>query len=189
MNKVAKDVLEELYVNQGKPMHEIAKELGIAVGSVYNYMKEYGIKSRTHKECFDELKENGWRYPQSARERISKAHKGKKVSSETRRKMSDAFKEGGVGHKKTRSDGYVAIYFPDHPKTSKDGYIMGHILVMEALLGRHLKDDEVVHHINGTRDDNRKENLKLMTFKEHAKYHMEQRWKNKKERWNDLSIR
>ena len=187
MNKVPKEVLYELYVIRGKPMHEIAKELDIAVGSVYNYMKQYGIDSRTAKESFKLLKDNGWEYPKSAKEKISNAHKGKIVSEETRRKMSYADKVGGIGHKKKREDGYIAIYFPDHPESSKDGYIMEHILVMEALIGRHLKDNEVVHHKNGIRDDNRKENLKLMDFREHARYHMKQRHDEK--RRNDLSTK
>ena len=101
--------------------------------------------------------------------------------------MSYAGKIGGVGHKKKREDGYIAIYFPDHPKSSKDGYIMEHILVMEAIIGSHLEDNEVVHHKNGIRDDNRKENLKLMDFREHARYHMKQRHDEK--RRNDLSIK
>lgn len=64
---------------------------------------------------------------------------------------------------------------------------MEHDLVMECIIGRHLKDDEVVHHINGVRNDNRKENLKLMTFSEHARHHMLERCRNK--RRNDLSIK
>lgn len=70
--------------------------------------------------------------------------------------------------------------FPDHPKSNKDGYIMEHDLVMECIIGRHLKDDEVVHHKNKIRNDNRKENLELMTFKEHAALHMKERNELKK---------
>ena len=96
MNKVSKEILYELYAIRGKPMHEIAKELDIAVGSVYNYMKQYGIDSRTAKESFKLLKDNGWEYPKSAKEKISKAHKGKIVSEETRRKMSEEQKTNGA---------------------------------------------------------------------------------------------
>ena len=106
---------------------------------------------------------------------------------ETRHKMSESKKVGGIGYKKLRSDGYVSIYFPDHPKATKDGYIMERDLVMECAIGRCLKDDGVVHHINGIRNDNRKENLKLMTFSEHARYHMLERHRNR--RRNDLSIK
>lgn len=94
-------------------------------------------------------------------------------------------KQGGIGHKKKRSDGYVFIYFPDHPMSTKDGYVMEHDLVMEALIGRHLKGNECVHHINEIRDDNRKENLMLMTKSEHMSLHSKKRWEKRR---NDLSI-
>lgn len=60
---------------------------------------------------------------------------------------------------------------------------MEHDLVMECLIGRHLKDDEVVHHINEIKDDNRKCNLQLMTASEHMSYHAKKRHV---ERRNDL---
>ena len=79
MNKVDKTILYELYVIRGEPMHEIAKQLDIAVGSVYNYIHKYGIEPRTRKESITLLKNKGWEYPTEAKEKISKAKKGKNI--------------------------------------------------------------------------------------------------------------
>lgn len=43
--------------------------------------------------------------------------------------------------------------------------------VMEAELGRPLRSDEIVHHINGDSSDDRIENLMLVTRSEHMKMH------------------
>lgn len=65
------------------------------------------------------------------------------------------------GGQYVRADGYVNIYQKDHPAADGMGYVREHRFVMEQILGRYLKDDENVHHKNGKRDDNRRENLEL----------------------------
>ena len=46
-----------------------------------------------------------------------------------------------------------------------------HRIIMERHIGRKLESDEVVHHINGRKKDNRLKNLKLMSLVDHVKLH------------------
>lgn len=50
-------------------------------------------------------------------------------------------------------------------------FIDEHRKIMEEHIGRKLKPNEIVHHINGNKNDNRIENLQLMTLSEHTKLH------------------
>jgi hypothetical protein len=57
--------------------------------------------------------------------------------------------------------GYIYRFVPDHPHANKDGCVMEHRLVMEAMLGRYLAPEEVVHHLSGDRAANDPSNLRL----------------------------
>ncbi len=65
------------------------------------------------------------------------------------------------GGRRSHHSGYVQLLVGnDHPM-AKRGYVLAHRLVMSEAIGRPLRSDEQVHHINGDRGDNRLENLQL----------------------------
>jgi len=67
--------------------------------------------------------------------------------------------------------GYRYLYMPNHPYCSHHNYVAEHRFIMETQIGRYLINDEIVHHINEDKLDNKIENLQLMTISEHLKYH------------------
>lgn len=167
-----KEYLEYLYYTRYMTYADIAKECNVTPASVCNWFKKYGIIPRKNG-----IQIHPHYYTDEERNRTRSIHKGKIVSEETRRKISNARKLHKSGHEKKRSDGYIGVYYPDHPDANKDGYVMKHRLIMEQKIGRRLKNNEVVHHKNHNRSDNRIDNLELMTASEHMSMHMKERYK------------
>ena len=89
-------------------------------------------------------------YPNAAQRYCSQSC----AASRQGRGYKSPYWKGGVAIR--QGNGYVRIYL--EPKR----YAQEHRLVMEKHLGRKLKPTEAIHHINGKKDDNRVENLKLV---------------------------
>ena len=105
-------------------------------------------------------------------------YKDKEAFSEVRSKASSGANSGNFKNYRRRTPkGYIVRYIPDHPMASAAGLVMEHRLVVEEHLGYYLPQGFDVHHINGVKDDNRIENLAVMTHKAHTLYHNTNRGK------------
>ena len=159
----------------------LAEKYGVSTGKMYYMLRDAGCVF-SHKRRKEPSPEE-W-------EHRSRAQKGKIVSEAQRKMISERNScnfngLNGYGHTKDQSSGYVLAYVPKHPKAHSDGYVMLHTVLMERNIGRYLEPNEVVHHINHNRKDNRIENMKLMDKKEHMRLHMTERHEKRR---NDLSI-
>lgn len=66
---------------------------------------------------------------------------------------------------------YLYAIVPGHPNANKYGYVLEHRVVAENKIGRLLKKNEVVHHVDENKKNNAPENLEVMTKTEHASLH------------------
>ena len=72
----------------------------------------------------------------------------------------------------TKMGEYLCEFVPDHPRATKEGYVRTHILVAEKKLGRYLKLDECVHHIDKDKYNNHPDNLMVFkTIADHSAFH------------------
>ena len=113
----------------------------------------------------------GKKFSKKYREKLSKAHLGIPASEHQKEiarknwtgKNNPRWKP--IGSKRKNHD-YILVKIAEHEWGKEEWIIAG------KKIGRKLYRDEVVHHINGIKYDNRPDNLEVMTGKEHRILHL-----------------
>lgn len=151
----------ELYA-AGMSIPEVAEEVGVPVSTVYYRLKRMGVlRSRA----------DGVRNA-SARGRLKSREAGGIVSPQGReniRKARLAWGEKNASGVSLKPSGYLEITRGPNKGRSV------HVVEMEKRLGRRLKDDECVHHIDGNKTNNDANNLALVTKSGHSRLHRRER--------------
>jgi len=161
VNKVVTDAADsellDLYL-EGNSIPTVLRKLSVPLSTVRNRLKKYGVlRSRT--------------------DAVRMAIKGKPSPLRgTTRVFTDDWKQNiskgrsawadknakGFSQKKS---GYVEITRGPNKGRSQ------HVVSMEDRIGRRLKADECVHHIDGDRSNNDDNNLALLTKSGHSRLH------------------
>jgi len=122
------------------------------------------ISSKIKYKCI-ECKEDFFRFPSYKRNHGKPkycSHKCKSKSTLWREKYTGKNNSNYKGYK-TTVRGYIMIRDINSKYSNGESkYIFEHRIVAEKMIGRKLDKEEVVHHLNGIRTDNRPENLKIM---------------------------
>ncbi|MCK4384652.1 MAG: HNH endonuclease [candidate division Zixibacteria bacterium] len=146
MNYKNKSWLEKKYWEEGLSQSEIGKLCNVSRKGIWKWMKKFNIKARKN-------------YSEEIKQKQREVKIGEKNPNWN----------GGI---LINSNGYVLISMPDHPYSSCRGYIPRSRLIMEQHLGRYLEPEEVVHHENEIRHDDRIENFRLFENKgKHTSFH------------------
>lgn len=129
-----------------------------------------GIFTKSHKRKVSASLKKWYADPENKKKMFDRRNRPEVIEKQ-RRSIIETLKDPEVRKKYSRpreknnfwkggryiANGYVMVHI------GKKKYIQEHRLVMETKLKRKLLTGEVVHHINGNRQDNREENLVVMS--------------------------
>lgn len=144
--KTLGEFLHQLYWEEGCSQREICNRLNIATSYMSRLFKRYNIPKRPTGH---------WNI-----------NSGKVIG--TAKIENDVHNITG----RWKKNGYVMLVIKTHPHSCEThGVIFEHRVVVEESLGRYLTEDEIIHHKNEIKDDNRLENLEVTNRAKHTIYH------------------
>lgn len=172
MASVNKVILEDLYLRQRLSTTDIAKVIGVSASKARSLLIINEIPLRSRAEGI-----------RAASHKLGAGLRGKT------RVFSDQWKENirlgklrqgelyakGVSKK---PDGYLEITRGQHKGRGL------HVVIAEQRLGRRIRPNEVVHHIDENKQNNNISNLQVMTRAEHARIHALNNLKNRQRKQN-----
>ena len=134
--------------NNGMTLKQLSKKYNIDDSNICRFFKTRGIKLRSHSEA-DKLAYK------TGRKKVLKGDK------------NPSWNGGQTEH----TEGYVLIKMPEHHRANNRGYVKRADIIAEQMLGRLLYDNEIVHHKNRNKKDDRPCNLEVMILNNHSKMH------------------
>lgn len=149
-----------LYI-KGQSIPQIAKQLRATKSTVRLRLHEAGISMRSATEGMTMAKREG----RGISPMLGKFER----TPEIRAKQSQSMRNRPAAGVSLKPSGYLEL------TRGHEKHRSVHRVVMERHLGRRLHRDEVVHHVDHDRANNRIENLQVMTRAEHARHHIVER--------------
>lgn len=190
--------IENLYINKQIPLSKIALKFGVSHKTMKKFFILNGIDIHGKISSNKFLRDTNWLSEQYLQGKG--LQKIANLANSTRGNVYYALKKANIPLRKNNSGNllykrvqigetagnyrggrresgvngrYFSVLSHGHPHRDQDGYVMEHRLVMEKELGRYLKKDEIIHHLDGDGHNNNISNLKLTTRKKHFQDHFD----------------
>lgn len=168
---VSKNQLIKDYKEFGS-MQKIAGKYGVSKRLIMNRMDEFNISRKSPSAMNTAKKVKNLSEKGLTTTQIANTMGVSDVTVRNSAKLLD-FELNNYYHKGyiVTHNGYKMVSSPFHPNADSKGYIREHRLVMEKSIGRFLSLDEIVHHINHDKMDNRIDNLEITDLATHTRNH------------------